>query len=231
MFFIGGLPALLALFVRFKVRESAVWEKTRPESWRHLGRRIVPHWKLFIYLTLLMMMMNFISHGTQDLYPTFLKIQRGFSTGKTAIIAVIYNIGAVAGGICFGAFSDRMGRRRGMMLALLLALLLIPLWAYAPGTPLLIAGAFFMQFMVQGAWGVIPAHISELSPDSVRGFLPGFAYQCGVLLASTAGWIEAEVAKTLQYSTAMAMMAVTVFILGIIVIAFGPERRGAIFGT
>jgi len=231
MFFIGGLPALLALFVRFKVRESAVWEKTRPESWRHLGRRIVPHWKLFIYLTLLMMMMNFISHGTQDLYPTFLKIQRGFSTGKTAIIAVIYNVGAVAGGICFGAFSDRMGRRRGMMLALLLALLLIPLWAYAPGTPLLIAGAFFMQFMVQGAWGVIPAHISELSPDSVRGFLPGFAYQCGVLLASTAGWIEAEVAKTLQYSTAMAMMAVTVFILGIIVIAFGPERRGAIFGT
>src|SRR3989442_1088961 len=114
---------------------AAVWGKKRPGSWGHPWRRLRPPLEIFFFLSLLMMMMNFISHGTQDLYPTFLKIQRGFSTEKTAIIAVIYNVGAVAGGICFGAFSDRMGRRRSMMLALVLALLLIPLWAYAPGTP------------------------------------------------------------------------------------------------
>src|SRR5437879_3345911 len=176
MFFIGGLPALLALFVRYRVKESAVWQKTRQESWSGLGRAIVSNWKLFLYLTALMMMMNFASHGTQDMYPTFLEKQRGFSPRQVATIAVIYNIGALLGGIIFGLLSDRFGRRRGMMLALLLAALAIPLWAYAPGTVGLVLGAFLMQFMVQGAWGVIPAHITELSPDSVRGFLPGFAY-------------------------------------------------------
>ncbi len=229
MFFIGGLPALLALFVRFKVKESAVWEKSRSENWGSLGRGILHHWKLFLYLTALMMMMNFISHGTQDMYPTFLKEQRGFAPKTVAVIAIIYNIGALAGGIVFGAFSDRMGRRRGMMLALFMALLLIPLWAYAPTMSLLIVGVFLMQFMVQGAWGVIPAHISELSPDSVRGFLPGFAYQCGVLLAGSVGYIEAVFAKTMKYSTAMAMTALTVFVLGIVVIAVGKEKRGIAF--
>jgi SHS family lactate transporter-like MFS transporter len=230
MFFIGGLPALLALFVRFKVKESAVWQATRHENWDSQRRGLLRHWKLFIYLTALMMMMNFISHGTQDMYPTFLKEQRGFSHKTVAVIAVIYNIGALTGGIFFGAFSDRLGRRRGMILALFLAVLLIPLWAYAPTTPLLVLGAFLMQFMVQGAWGVIPAHISELSPDSVRGFLPGFAYQCGVLLAGSVAYIEAVFAKTLTYSTAMALTALTVFVLGIIVIAAGKEKRGSVFG-
>jgi len=230
MFFIGGLPALLALFVRFKVKESAVWEATRHENSDSQRRGLLSHWKLFIYLTALMMMMNFISHGTQDMYPTFLKEQRGFSHKTVAVIAVIYNIGALTGGIFFGAFSDRLGRRRGMILALFMAILLIPLWAYAPTMPLLVLGAFLMQFMVQGAWGVIPAHISELSPDSVRGFLPGFAYQCGVLLAGSVAYIEAVFAKTMSYSTAMAMTALTVFVLGIIVIAAGKEKRGSVFG-
>lgn len=230
MFFIGGLPALLALFVRFKVKESAVWERTRHPNWSSLGRGIVSHWKLFLYLTAVMMMMNFVSHGTQDMYPTFLKEQRGFSPKEVAVIAVIYNIGALTGGICFGLFSDRMGRRRAMILALLLAILMIPLWAYAPNMPLLIVGSFLMQFMVQGAWGVIPAHITELSPDSVRGFLPGFAYQCGVLLAGSVAYIEAVFAKTMNYAHAMAVTALTVFILGAIVIALGKERRGFVFG-
>jgi SHS family lactate transporter-like MFS transporter len=229
MFFIGGLPALLALFVRFKVKESAVWQKNRHESWSGLGRAIVSHWKLFLYLTLLMMMMNFISHGTQDMYPTFLKLQRGFAPREVAVIAIIYNIGALTGGIVVGLFSDRFGRRRAMITALLLAILIIPLWAYAPGTLWLVLGAFSLQFFVQGAWGVIPAHITELSPNAVRGFLPGFAYQCGVLLAGSVAYIEAIFAKHMDYSHAMAVTALTVFTIGAVVIAFGPEKKGLDF--
>jgi SHS family lactate transporter-like MFS transporter len=231
MFFIGGLPALLALFVRYRVKESAVWQKTRQENWRGLGGAIMSNWKLFLYLTALMMMMNFASHGTQDMYPTFLKEQRGFSPREVAVIAIIYNVGALLGGIMFGQLSDWFGRRRGMMTALALAMALVPLWAYAPSTALLVVGAFLIQFMVQGAWGVIPAHITELSPDSVRGFLPGFAYQCGVLLAGSVAYIEAIFARHLTYATAMALTAVTVFAVGVVVIGFGPERRGATFGV
>jgi SHS family lactate transporter-like MFS transporter len=230
MFFIGGLPALLALFVRYRVKESAVWQKTRHESWSGLGSAIVSHWKLFLYLTVLMMMMNFSSHGTQDMYPTFLAKQRGFLPREVAIIAVIYNVGALSGGVVFGLLSDRFGRRRGMMTAFALAILMIPLWAYAPHTSWLVLGAFLMQFMVQGAWGVIPAHITELSPDSVRGFLPGFAYQCGVLLASSVAYIEALFGQHWNYAAAMALTALTIFIAGIVVIAVGPERRGTVFG-
>ena len=231
MFFIGGLPALLALFVRFGVKESAVWESARHQSWSELGRAIVSHWKLFLYLTAMMMMMNFSSHGTQDMYPTFLKEQRGFSPKQVAILAVVYNAGAILGGLFFGRLSDKFGRRRSMGLSLLLAIVVIPLWAYAPGAVGLAIGAFLMQFMVQGAWGVVPAHISELSPDDVRGFLPGFAYQCGVLLASTVAYLEAVFAGHLNYATAMALTALTIFIVAVIVVSAGPERRGVRFGV
>jgi SHS family lactate transporter-like MFS transporter len=146
------------------------------------------------------------------------------------MIAVIYNVGALVGGVLFGLASDRFGRRRGMATALLLAVLLIPLWAYAPSTPLLVLGAFLMQFMVQGAWGVVPAHITELAPDSVRGFLPGFAYQCGVLLAGSVAYIEAVFAQHTTYANAMALTALTVFLLGALVVSLGPERHGARFG-
>jgi SHS family lactate transporter-like MFS transporter len=230
MFFIGGLPALLALFVRYRVKESAVWQKTRPENWRGLGRAIAAHWKLFLYLTALMTMMNFSSHGTQDMYPTFLKEQRGFAPRQVATIAIIYNVGALSGGIVFGLLSDRFGRRRAMMVAFAAAMLLIPLWAYGPGTVWLVTGALLMQFMVQGAWGVIPAHITELAPDTVRGFLPGFAYQCGVLLAGSVAYLEALFAGHASYAAAMAFTALTVFVVGMGVIAVGPERRGALFG-
>ena len=230
MFFIGGLPALLALFVRYRVKESAVWQKVRHETWSGLGRAIIGNWRIFLYLTALMMMMNFASHGTQDMYPTFLKEQRGFAPRQVATIAIIYNLGALTGGLVFGLLSDRYGRRRGMCAALFLAILCVPLWAYAPGAVWLVLGAFLMQFMVQGAWGVIPAHITELSPDSVRGFLPGFAYQCGVLLASSVAYLEAVFAKHLSYATAMALAALAIFSVGIVVIALGPERRGARFG-
>src|SRR5947208_9831053 len=230
LFFIGGLPALLALFVRFKVKESEVWKKTKHESWGQLGRSIASNWKLFIYLTLLLMMMNFVSHGTQDMYPTFLERHWGFSPRQRISITALSMVGAIIGGVLFGFASDRWGRRGSMIVALLCAIALVPLWAFAPSLALLIVGAFLIQFMVQGAWGIIPAHLSELSPDSVRGFLPGFAYQCGVLLAGSVGYIEAVFARQLNYATAMALTALTVFVIGIIVIAFGKERPGLVFG-
>jgi SHS family lactate transporter-like MFS transporter len=230
LFFIGGLPALLALFVRIHVKESEVWKKTRHESWGNLGRAIASHWKLFIYLTLLMMMMNFVSHGTQDMYPTFLKRQWGFGPSGQAVITAISMVGAIAGGIVFGFYSDRVGRRRAMIIALLSAIVVIPLWAFSPSLTLLIIGAFLLQFMVQGAWGVIPAHLTELSPDSVRGFLPGFAYQCGVLLASSVAYIEALFAQRISYGMAMALTALTVFSIAAAVTAMGRERHGITFG-
>ena len=230
MFFIGGLPALLALFVRVKVKESEVWKETRHESWKDLGRGIASHWKLFVYLTLLMMMMNFISHGTQDMYPTFLERYWGFGPAQRMAVTAISMVGAIIGGILFGFLSDRFGRRRAMIVALLCAIVAIPLWAFAPSLALLIVGAFVMQFMVQGAWGIIPAHLSELSPDSVRGFLPGFAYQCGVLLAGSVAYIEALFAERMSYATAMAVTAVTVFAIGAVVTAAGREQHGIRFG-
>ncbi len=231
MFWIGGLPALLALFVRFGVRESAVWEETRHRTWKTLARGIAAEWRALLYLTLLITMMVFVSHGTQDMYPTFLKLERGFTPERVAVIAVIYNIGALLGGILFGHVSDRIGRRRALVLALLLATAAIPLWAFAPTTALLIVGAFAMQFMVQGAWGVIPAHLSELSPDGVRGFLPGFAYQCGVLCASSIAYVEALMATRMTYAGAMAATALTVCIVGALVVAAGHERKGIRFGA
>lgn len=231
MFFIGGLPALLALFVRYRVKESEVWEKTRHHEWGQLGRAIVSNWKLFLYLTLLMTMMNFISHGTQDMYPTFLQRQWNFAPATRAALTAFSMVGAIAGGILCGYFSDRFGRRRAIVTALVLGIFVIPLWAFAPSMALLVAGAFLMQFMVQGAWGVIPAHITELSPDSVRGFLPGFAYQCGVLIAGTVAYIEAVFAERMSYSWAMSLTAVTVFSIGAAVAALGRERHGVAFGA
>jgi len=231
MFFLGGFPALLAAYVRFYVKESEVWKKTRHESWGQLGRGIASNWKLFIYLVLLMTMMNFVSHGTQDMYPTLLKRQWRFSPQKVAAVTALSMVGAIVGGLVFGLLSDRYGRRRSMIIALLCALAVVPLWAFSPSLALLVTGGFLMQFMVQGAWGIIPAHLSELAPDSVRGFLPGFAYQCGVLLAGSVAYIEALFAQRMSYATAMALTAVTVFGGAIVMTALGRERRGIHFGS
>jgi SHS family lactate transporter-like MFS transporter len=230
MFFIGGLPALLALFVRFRVKESEVWQRTRHGSWRDLGRGVASNWRLFLYITVLMAGMNFASHGTQDMYPTFLEREWGFDPRSRAALTAFSMVGAIAGGILFGLSSDRLGRRRAIVLALGLAVLVIPLWAFAPSLPLLVMGAFLMQFMVQGAWGVIPAHITELSPDAVRGFLPGFAYQCGVLLASSVVYLEALFAARTSYALSMALTALTVFAFAALVAALGREKRGTVFG-
>ncbi len=230
LFFIGGLPALLALFVRFRVKESEVWEKSKQENWRGLGSNVLKHWKLFVYLTLLMTGMNLASHGTQDMYPTFLQRFWNFGPVERSTISAISMIGAIIGGIAVGLLSDRIGRRRAIVLSLIAAILVAPLWAYAPSLALLVAGAFAMQFCVQGAWGVIPAHLSELSPNQIRGFMPGFAYQCGVLLAGSVGYVEAVLADHMSYASAMALTAVTIFAVTAIIAGVGRERRGAEFG-
>jgi SHS family lactate transporter-like MFS transporter len=231
MFFIGGLPALLAIYVRYGVKESEVWERTRHENWSNLGTAILSHWKTFLYIFVMMTMMNFVSHGTQDLYPTFLKIERGLSQQMVSYIAIVYNVGAIIGGIVMGRYSDQVGRRKAMVTALVFAIIVIPVWAYAPTIPMLVMGAFMLQFMVQGAWGVVPAHINELAPDSVRGFLPGFAYQCGVAVAGTAPAIQEALAERYSYANAMAGTALTVFAVAALVIVLGREKHAAEFGV
>jgi len=231
LFFLGGLPALLALYVRSQVEESEVWERTKLPTWGSLARGIASHWALFLYLTLLMTMMNFVSHGTQDMYPTFLERHWGFGPQRRAMVTACSMVGAIIGGVLFGTLSGRVGRRRAMVIALLGALTVIPLWAFASHPAALVTGAFLLQLMVQGAWGVIPAHISELSPDPVRGFLPGFAYQCGVLVASSVAYIEAVIAERTSYANAMAWVAVVVLSVAAVVVWLGPEKRGVVFGA
>jgi MFS transporter, SHS family, lactate transporter len=207
-----------------------VWRATRQESWGGLGRAIRGNLGLFLYLTALMWMMNLVSHGTQDLYPTFLERYWGFGFGRRVALTAFSMVGAVTGGIVCGLYSTRLGRRRTIALALFGAITVIPAWAFAPSLAVLVAGAFLMQAFVQGAWGVIPAHITELSPDAVRGFLPGFAYQCGAALAGAIPYLEARLAERLNYGWAMALIAATVCALGVGVTALGPERRGVAFG-
>jgi SHS family lactate transporter-like MFS transporter len=231
MFFIGGLPALLAIYVRLGVRESEVWERTKSANWGNLGRAILSHWKLFLYIFVMMTMMNFVSHGTQDFYPTFLKDHRGFTPQQASYIAIVYNLGAIVGGIVMGYYSDRVGRRRAMVTSLLLAIVVIPLWAYAPTTALLVVGAFLLQFMVQGAWGVVPAHINELAPDQVRGFLPGFAYQCGVAVAGSIVYLQAVLANRFSFAGTMALTALIVFAGAAVVVSLGRERHRQEFGV
>ncbi len=171
-----------------------------------------------------------MSHGTQDLYPTFLQRQLHFDPRTTAIVSVVSMLGAIAGGIVVGLYSDRRGRRRAMITSSLLAILLVPLWVFGPRVVALIAtGAFLMQFMVQGAWGVIPVHVNELSPGPLRGFFPGFAYQLGVLIAASAPYIEAVMSRRMGYGQAMGAFAAIAFALGAIVIALGPEAHRVSF--
>ena len=230
LFFVGGLPALLSLFIRAKVKESEAWHSTRTD-WGTYWLIVRSNGRRFLYLVLLMTMMNFMSHGTQDLYPTFLSHQRGYGTHATAIISMVTMIGAICGGLVFGACSDRKGRRRAMITAALLGLAAIPLWILSPTTALLVAGGFAMQFMVQGAWGVIPAHINELSPGELRGFFPGFAYQLGVLCASSISYIEPKLGERFSYTASMGILAAAVLSLAALVIYLGPEAKGVQFGA
>ena len=229
MFFVGGLPALLTLFIRSRVKETAAWKATRTRNWKEYAGAVRKHSKLFLYLVILMSMMNLISHGTQDLYPTFLQQQRHFDPHKTAVITMISMVGAIFGGLFFGHLSDFYGRKKMMAVAVILAIFIIPVWLLAGGGLWIAVGAFAMQFMVQGAWGIIPAHINELSPGALRGFFPGFAYQLGVLIASGIVYVEAVLAEYLSYATSMEILAASVLVLAAIVILAGPEAKGIHF--
>ncbi|MGA9420076.1 MAG: MFS transporter [Candidatus Cybelea sp.] len=201
LFAIGALPALLILYIRTSVPESPAWLAGRAQRISAPGnfllKSFVAHWPLFIYAIVFMAALNALSHGTQDLYATFLQKQHGFSAGTTSLISIVAAVGAIAGSIIFGTFSQRFGRRFSVMLCAVLAFCTLPLWAFSTAAVLLAAGAFIMQFFVQGIWGVIPAHLNELSPPNVRGTFPGFTYQLGNLLVAGTVQIEAAIAQRL----------------------------------
>jgi len=229
MFWVGGAPALLALYIRSKVKESEAWQQHRAPTVGAIVRTASGHWKIFSYLVLLMTLMMFLSHGTQDLYPHFLKTAHGFPTPTVSYAAILYNIGAVLGAILFGHLSESFGRRRSIIASLALALVVIPAWAFGTSLPMLLAGAFLMQMGVQGAWGIIPAHLNELSPDSVRGLMPGFAYQLGILFAAPTNNLEYALRDHLGYAWALAAFEITNILLLATVVALGTERKGKSF--
>lgn len=189
------------------------------------------HWKTALYVVILMTAFNFFSHGTQDLFPTFLEKQHNLDTHTVGTLTVIMNLGAIVGGLAFGTWSEKIGRRWAIIIASLLSLAIIPLWAFSHTVAMLAAGAFAMQVMVQGAWGVIPAHLNELSPDNARGAFPGFAYQLGNLLASGNAVWQAQIAEQRgdNYGLAMAIVAGVVALVIAAVTFLGPEKRGVGF--
>ncbi|HEX5124172.1 MAG TPA: MFS transporter [Rhodanobacteraceae bacterium] len=234
MFALGILPAILVLFIRRHVPESPIFETHVKNAVRpRLVETMRGRWKLFAYLVVLMMAFNMFSHGSQDLYPTFLKQQLHFDTKTVGTLTVVLNLGAIVGGLFFGAWSEKIGRRRAIVIAALLAIPAIPLWAYGGSAVLLGVGVFALQIAVQGAWGVVPVHLNELSPDAVRGTLPGFAYQGGNLLASfTAPFLtHVAAAHDNDYAFAMSVFIACVAVFLALMTAFGPEARGARFGT
>jgi SHS family lactate transporter-like MFS transporter len=249
LFIIGVLPALLVLFIRVNVKESPVWERQQTlhrekgiSLWQGIGMAIKSRPILFIFLIVLMTAFNCLSHGTQDNYPAFLQGQLHIGVAGTTIISAIANVGAIIGGTLFGYYSQNWGRRRAIIIACIIGIIMIPLWCgllKIPGISLLITlplGAFLLQFMVQGAWGVVPVHLNELSPTDVRGTFPGFAYQLGNLFAAFIIYLQASLAygafgssKQPNFTLALAIFSLGAFLAVIIFTAFSQEARGIEF--
>ena len=231
MFIAGVAPAFLVLFIRLAVKESPAWEQRRAErASPNLLVSLARHWKTFFYVVLLMTAFNFFSHGTQDFYPTFLQVQHKLDTKTVSAITVIMNIGAIIGGLVFGFWSQRIGRRRAIIIASLLALPILPLWAFSTTPFFLGLGAFLLQIAVQGAWGVIPAHLNELSPPEARATFPGFAYQTGNLFASCNAPIQAWLAIKFggNFSPALAIVLAAAALAITVIAALGREAREAV---
>jgi SHS family lactate transporter-like MFS transporter len=229
MFWIGALPALLALYIRTKVPESEAWKQHRVASTGEVLRTVAGQWPRFLYLVLLMTFMMFLSHGTQDLYPDFLGEVHKISAMGRANIAMIYNVGAVVGAVLFGLLSQAAGRRKGMLAALALSLLVIPIWAFSGSLTMLVVGAFVMQMGVQGAWGVIPVHLNELSADSARGLMPGLAYQLGILFASPTNSIEFGLHHKFGYQWALAGFEIVTIVALAVLLISGTEAHSREF--
>ncbi len=229
MFWIGALPALLALYIRTKVPESAAWKEHRVGGFGEMLRAVRGQWRGFLYLVLLMTFMMFLSHGTQDLYPDFLKHAHGVAVTTVPWVVILANIGAVIGAVIFGQLSQKIGRRYSMIAALAVSLLVIPMWAFGGMLVVLVAGAFLMQVGVQGAWGIIPIHLNELAPDSVRGLMPGLAYQFGILVAAPTSTIEDRLHDRFGYSWALAGFELFVMVMLTIILLLGRENHGRSF--
>ena len=239
LFIAGALPAFLVIYIRARVPESPVWQRDRARGERprlKMSIFVRQHGALFIYAALLMTAFNYMSHGTQDLYPTYLEKQRGFGVNAKSMISIVYATGAICGGAVMGFLSQQWGRRRVIILSAICGMLLIPLWIFAPSTALLILGGFLIQFMVQGAWGVVPVHLNELSPPEFRGTFPGLAYQLGNFAAAYAAQQQAWLAERFRlsngqpnYAMTMALVEVVVFLAIILLAAIGREERGKEF--
>ncbi len=231
MFMVGIAPAFLVLLIRMHVKESPVFEARRGKPHVNPVTELLRHWKIALYLVLLMTAFNFFSHGTQDLYPTFLKEQHHFGTHTIGILAAVMNVGAIVGGISFGIWSERLGRRKAIIIASLMAIPIIPLWAFS-ATPLMLGlGAFLIQVAVQGAWGIVPVHLNELSPPLARSLFPGFAYQLGNLIASKNAPFQAGIAESRgdNYGLALGIVCAAAAIVIAALAAVGPERKNADF--
>jgi len=238
LFIAGALPAFLVIYIRARVPESPVWQRARAQQQPRLKMSIFvrQHGTLFIYAVLFMTAFNYMSHGTQDLYATYLQSQRGFNADQTSQIAIIYAFGMICGGTIVGHLSQSWGRRHVIIIAAICGMLLIPLWIFAPTTALLIMGGFLIQFMVQGAWGVVPVHLNELSPPELRGTFPGLAYQLGNFAAAYAAQQQAWLAEHFRlangepnYALTMALVEAVVFLVIIFLAAIGREERGKEF--
>jgi SHS family lactate transporter-like MFS transporter len=235
VFFIGAPVALVIVTLMLLAPESKAWKQHRPRSAREIANSLVEHSRIFFYLLLMMSVLIFLSHGSQDLYPDFLKSLGGVAAasilGMKALygIPILYNLGAIAGALLFGHLSQKIGRRRAILLALVIALLTIPPWAFGTSAVVLAVGSFLMQSGVQGAFGVIPAHLNELSPDAVRSLFAGLVYQLGVLLASPATTLQFMLSTSLGYPWALTIFEAGVIILMILIIWFGPEARNRSF--
>jgi MFS transporter, SHS family, lactate transporter len=238
LFIAGAVPAFLVIYIRARVPESPVWQRQRAQQRPRLKMSIFvrQHGALFVYAALLMTAFNYMSHGTQDLYPTYLEKQRGFGVNAKSMISIVYATGAICGGAVMGFLSQQWGRRRVIILSAICGMFLIPLWIFAPSTALLILGGFLIQFMVQGAWGVVPVHLNELSPPEFRGTFPGLAYQLGNFAAAYAAQQQAWLAEHFpsangqpNYAMTMALVEVAVFLVIIFLAAIGREERGKEF--
>jgi MFS transporter, SHS family, lactate transporter len=229
MFILGVLPAVLVFFIRRAIDESPAWRQLKVGPRVGVLSVLLRDWKLAVYAILLMTAFNFFSHGSQDAYPSyFLKGQHHFDTHLASIITIVLNVGAISGGLLFGSLSQKIGRRKAIMIAALIALPVLPFWAFGTAPLVLAAGAFFMQVSVQGAWGVIPAHLNELSPPEIRATFPGVVYQLGNLLAAVNLNLQVAIADAhgKNFGFAMATVVGTVAVVIALMVAFGPEQRG-----